>query len=346
MSYYDNGYQGYSSYPSDAPGTYEASPWPYGNHGAAPETHGVSPWPFENSAETTSGSTPAYQQAYPPSFPTWDARWNAELDQQPRFNAPQSAYPEEPLLDTSYTPAAFLIDPRLLPEQEHEEAYLPAARREDSISVLGSPVEKLSRSRRRKQSFATPPTPTPSRRQPKTKTHIFRSEMFPVPLSQMATTKKVETIDIEKYVNRTIEERHEAVENAVKIKRPINAFLLYRMKYYAVARLNEKSNQIISILMADSWRRETKEVRASFYQLAKIEKNNHAKAFPDWKYLGEQKRKKAEEQEQEQEPDTDDEWDQRWPYEPVQRSRRQFRGVESLYEGPYLRSQNRFRTGF
>ncbi|KAM0796277.1 high mobility group box domain-containing protein, partial [Usnea florida] len=70
------------------------------------------------------------------------------------------------------------------------------------------------------------------------------------------------------------------------IKRPSNSFILYRSAYADRARAWEKSpnHQKISSLAGESWAMEPPEIRKQYDAWAKVERENHAKAFPDYKF--------------------------------------------------------------
>lgn len=77
--------------------------------------------------------------------------------------------------------------------------------------------------------------------------------------------------------------------------RPLNSFILYRSAY--AERINEYvsitaqkgdcggvNHQNVSRLAGESWRVEREEVRRLFEAYARVEKGEHAKAWPGYKY--------------------------------------------------------------
>ena len=107
------------------------------------------------------------------------------------------------------------------------------------------------------------------------------------PLSEL--TKDMTNIpikDTEAWVNRSVEERREEAKKDNFVKRPSNSFILYRSAYADRARAWEKSpnHQKISSLAGESWALEPPEIRKQFDAWAKIERDNHAKAFPEYKF--------------------------------------------------------------
>lgn len=107
------------------------------------------------------------------------------------------------------------------------------------------------------------------------------------PLSEL--TKDMTNIhvkDTETWVNRSVEDRREEAKKDNFVKRPSNSFILYRSAYADRARAWEKSpnHQKISSLAGESWAMEPPEIRKQFDAWAKVERENHAKAFPDYKF--------------------------------------------------------------
>lgn len=113
--------------------------------------------------------------------------------------------------------------------------------------------------------------------------------------------------DIEAYVNRPPEERRKEVAQSKtgKVKRPMNAFMLYRKAYQNrtkewkrlddIRRKEESTSegrpekghdnhQVISQVCGFSWNIEPQELRDQYDDWAKIERNNHKLAFPDYKF--------------------------------------------------------------
>lgn len=73
-----------------------------------------------------------------------------------------------------------------------------------------------------------------------------------------------------------------------RIPRPRNAFILYRQKYHQTVfgdSLERKSNSEISRELGNRWRNLPPEEREHWNLLAKEEKANHAKKYPDYRYI-------------------------------------------------------------
>ncbi|PHH79443.1 hypothetical protein CDD80_4787 [Ophiocordyceps camponoti-rufipedis] len=97
-----------------------------------------------------------------------------------------------------------------------------------------------------------------------------------------------EVFDVFAHVHR--ETRKNEVGNDGKVKRPLNAFLLYRkhviifVKKKFLQEENKNNQQLVSRICGDSWKMETDEVKAKFKKLAQEEKSRHGEAFPLYKY--------------------------------------------------------------
>jgi len=107
------------------------------------------------------------------------------------------------------------------------------------------------------------------------------------PLSEL--TKDMDNIpvkDTEAWVNRSLEVRRQEAAKDQFVKRPSNSFILYRSAYADRARNFQKSanHQIVSSLAGESWAMEPPEIRKKYDAWAKLERENHAKAFPEYKF--------------------------------------------------------------
>ncbi|KAK7951482.1 uncharacterized protein PG986_007210 [Apiospora aurea] len=112
---------------------------------------------------------------------------------------------------------------------------------------------------------------------------------FDEPLSVMCKrVTDVTDADIEAWVNRSIETRRREVESDKnhKIKRPMNAFMLYRKHHQnrVKMRFSHENHQIVSAVCGQGWAQEPKEVIEQYNDWARIERDNHARAFPDYKF--------------------------------------------------------------
>jgi hypothetical protein len=93
--------------------------------------------------------------------------------------------------------------------------------------------------------------------------------------------------DIPAFVTRTDSIRRQEAIRAKKVKRSLNAFILYRKAYQEVAMKVAKvtDHQNVSTICAASWNvLEPEEVRDQFKEWATIESERHQLAFPQYKY--------------------------------------------------------------
>ncbi|KAI5919244.1 hypothetical protein F4810DRAFT_515039 [Camillea tinctor] len=111
------------------------------------------------------------------------------------------------------------------------------------------------------------------------------------PLSVLCKNVELEEgtdVDIDEYVRRSPEQRRAevAASKDQKIKRPMNAFMLYRKAYQnrTKALRKQHNHQFISQVCGVSWNMEPQDLRDRFDDLAKIERENHRLAFPDYKF--------------------------------------------------------------
>ncbi|KAJ4295764.1 hypothetical protein N0V88_004466 [Collariella sp. IMI 366227] len=151
-----------------------------------------------------------------------------------------------------------------------------AARGEIGAKVLGprggGRVEKSTP--KRKKERAKPPKNMP---------------VLDKPLSEVSKHSAIPVADIEGYVHRSSEVRREEIEtgkNPGRVKRPMNAFMLYRKAYQQRAKewASQHNHQVVSRVCGMSWPLEPEHTRAQFKTWADIERDNHQKAHPNYKF--------------------------------------------------------------
>ena len=123
------------------------------------------------------------------------------------------------------------------------------------------------------------------------------------PLSGLAKDMKLPVEDIKAYVNRSVQERREEVEESKaphKVKRPMNSFMLYRKAYQNVAadwsfqmRTNGGNHGIVSQVCGDAWKLEPELIKNQFAEWARIERLHHRKAHPEYKFTPSQSKSDA-----------------------------------------------------
>ena len=108
------------------------------------------------------------------------------------------------------------------------------------------------------------------------------------PLSEL--TKDFEQIPIrnmEEWVNRPPEVRWKEVEKRKGyVTRPMNSFMLYRSAYAERTKLwcLQNNHQIVSSVSGESWPLEPPKVREQYNEYARVERDNHQKAHPGYKF--------------------------------------------------------------
>ncbi|KAL4791297.1 hypothetical protein BDV19DRAFT_370795 [Aspergillus venezuelensis] len=118
---------------------------------------------------------------------------------------------------------------------------------------------------------------------------------MPAPLSVL--TKDMTHIplkDMDRHVNRPIEERIQETTKKGKIPRPMNSFMLYRSAYADRTKelFRQQNHQVVSAAAGESWNKEEPDIREKYEMLASIEKKNHLKAHPGYKFTPAKDKKK------------------------------------------------------
>lgn len=90
--------------------------------------------------------------------------------------------------------------------------------------------------------------------------------------------------ETETFVNRSLEDRMKEVEKRKRIPRPMNSFMLYRKAFTGITKELSSNHQIISMATGESWRSESADVKDFFDKMAQVERENHRKAHPGYKF--------------------------------------------------------------
>lgn len=97
------------------------------------------------------------------------------------------------------------------------------------------------------------------------------------PLSELMKTEDSDQMaEVTEFANRSVDRRRMEAQAAGKIKRPANAYILYRMTHQG----RGSSPEIVGKI----WAMETDEVKQVFGELAKRDRSLHEQAFPEYKY--------------------------------------------------------------
>lgn len=108
------------------------------------------------------------------------------------------------------------------------------------------------------------------------------------PLSELTKSlSHTKVRDMTSYVNRPIDERLREVEaKKGKVSRPMNCFMLYRSAYAQRTKeyCAQTNHQVVSRIAGESWAIEPPHIRDHYENLASIERENHKKAHPEYKF--------------------------------------------------------------
>ena len=108
------------------------------------------------------------------------------------------------------------------------------------------------------------------------------------PLSEL--TKDYDHVPIknmEEWVKRSAEVRNKEVEKRNGyVTRPMNSFMLYRSAYADRTKIwcLQNNHQVVSSVSGESWPLEPANIREQFNEYARIERDNHQKAHPGYKF--------------------------------------------------------------
>lgn len=135
-----------------------------------------------------------------------------------------------------------------------------------------------------------PPPSKPNVPKPSKKRKVQdASTILPKPLSEIAKEfPDIPLMDVAAFATRSTAERHGSSTADGKIKRPLNAFMLYRKAYQkvAMAYCGSSSHQTVSLACGASWRcMEPDHIRKRFKDLADTETIKHKEAHPTYKYV-------------------------------------------------------------
>lgn len=174
---------------------------------------------------------------------------------------------------------------------------------------------------------------------PKKKERVKAARRIPKldgPMSELTKDSPVPVVDIEAYVNRSTEERRKEVADGKvpgKIKRPMNAFMLYRKAYQNRAKnwCSQHNHQVVSQVCGDSWPLEPEHIRLQFNEWAKMERDNHQKAHPGYKFTP-SKPQKSKLRKDSEEPEPSEAGDFDWDSRPTGSTRDRSRTKTPLAE--------------
>jgi hypothetical protein len=182
----------------------------------------------------------------------------------------------------------------------------------------GSTQVARGNSQERSRSSNTPK----AKRTSKQKGEKAKIPKIDAPLSEL--TKNMDHIpvkDMHEWVTRPAElRRAEVAKRSGYVARPMNSFMLYRSAYAERTKIwcLQNNHQVVSSVSGESWPLEPPEVRDRYSEYARVERENHAKAHPGYKFspsksqTSGRKRKGASEEVDEEEPSDLDDPDYGW----------------------------------
>ncbi|TKA82898.1 hypothetical protein B0A55_01152 [Friedmanniomyces simplex] len=126
-----------------------------------------------------------------------------------------------------------------------------------------------------------------SKKEKKSKLDRSKTPKLTAPLSILTKDLSVPCKDMDAWVHRSAETRRAEVEKRNGyVTRPMNSFMLYRSCYAerTKAWCVQNNHQVVSSVSGESWPMEPQEVRHQFEEWARVERENHAKAHPAYKF--------------------------------------------------------------
>ncbi|KAI0829968.1 hypothetical protein F5Y06DRAFT_209753 [Hypoxylon sp. FL0890] len=232
---------------------------------------------------------PIYDHGSPystaPPAPTYSGGY-----QQQSYQMEPSPYPQLPDTGSSLTPHNAYSTPATSPPTPLQtDRMTTRSGREISRPHGGTPALMPQPSRSKKASPKPSLTGAGVKKQKKRRGKGSEAVVLEAPLSELVKNiTAVQDTNIEEYVNRATDVRKLEVKTAKeqKIKRPMNAFMLYRKAYQNRTKEWKKhdNHQVISQVCGTSWNMEPQELRDQYDNWAKIERENHRIAFPEYKF--------------------------------------------------------------
>ena len=167
---------------------------------------------------------------------------------------------------------------------------LSSGERQGTRSSRPTGLSRLPRPQRRSTLDRSPAhNPVKSRKATKnSKNDKPKVPKLDAPLSEL--TKGYNNIplkNMDEWVNRSAEVRRNEVEKRNGyVTRPMNSFMLYRSAFAERTKIwcLQNNHQIVSSVSGESWPMEPPDVREQYNEYARIERDNHHKAHPGYKF--------------------------------------------------------------
>lgn len=168
------------------------------------------------------------------------------------------------------------------PETPPASSGYQEAMKTRSGRALGSPISPKNADYNRR-----PKSPKPKKTRPARAARAKGGLQIEKPLSELTKDYAIPVRDMDAWVNRPAEvRRKEAEKKNGYVARPMNSFMLYRSAFAERVKqfCKENNHQVVSQVSGASWPLEPKEVRDRYEKYATIERDNHQKAHPDYKF--------------------------------------------------------------
>ncbi|CAK7236851.1 hypothetical protein SBRCBS47491_009777 [Sporothrix bragantina] len=193
-----------------------------------------------------------------------------------------------------------------------------------ALAVKGGRVSKTAAPKKKAPSLSASP-PMTRKEKPSASKDEGDESVISKPLSILTQEWEMPIVDIEAYVYRTADERHEEVDRGKvpgKVKRAMNAFMLYRKAYQDCAKkyAQKANHQVVSKVCGQSWALESDIVRRQFNDWAVIERDNHRKAHPEYKFTPSKPRKKGKDEFGDDSEGDEGDWDSATRRDPAYRA--------------------------
>ncbi|KAI8961732.1 hypothetical protein F5Y11DRAFT_217832 [Daldinia sp. FL1419] len=232
---------------------------------------------------------PLQQQQHQMAMPIYDhpTSYNSGYQQQ-NYQIEPSPYPQLPDTGSSLTPHNAYSTPASSPPTPLQtDGIRTRSGRAINRTREGTPM--MSSRGLKRGSPMSGGEGAGAKKKKKTKGQDDPPVELSAPLSELVRDiTTVQDTNIEEYVNRGADVRQKEVRESKdgKVKRPMNAFMLYRKSYQNRAKEWRKhdNHQVISRICGVSWAMEPRSLKDKFDAYSKIERTNHGIAFPDYKF--------------------------------------------------------------
>ncbi|KAI0846864.1 hypothetical protein F5Y00DRAFT_271527 [Daldinia vernicosa] len=237
-------------------------------------------------------SAPAPQQQQQMAMPIYDhvTTYSSGYQQQ-NYQMEPSPYPQLPDTGSSLTPHNAYSTPATSPPTPLQtDSIRTRSGRAINRTREGTPMMNSRGLKRQSPMSGGESIGAGAKKKKKTKGRSDEPSVeLDAPLSVLVKDiTTVQDTNIEDYVNRGAEVRQREVRESKdgKVKRPMNAFMLYRKSYQNRAKEWRKhdNHQVISRICGASWAIEPPSLKEQFDTYSKIERTNHGIAFPDYKF--------------------------------------------------------------